>query len=94
MTTIDPPWELSQITEKARAKHDRRRTRRLLHRGRLTEYLDRPCPYCGVAMTDWICERRGEDDGWPTPPRRHRCGNGGRPARLAPWPLSHTTSAE
>lgn len=30
MTTIDPPWELSQITEKARAKHDRRRTRRLL----------------------------------------------------------------
>jgi hypothetical protein len=64
MTMINPPWELSQITERARAKHDRRRVRRLLGRGRLTEYLDQPCPYCGVPMTDW----NGRED-WRAPSR-------------------------
>jgi hypothetical protein len=48
MTMINPPWELSQVTEKARAKRNRRRTRRLLTRVRLTEYLDRLCPCCGM----------------------------------------------
>ncbi len=54
------PWELSQITERARAKDDRRRVRRLLHRGRLTEYLNRPCPYCRIAMTNWNGRKIGE----------------------------------
>ena len=54
MTSL--PWELSQIGELARAKHERRRTRRLSAkriRGRLIEHLDRPCPYCGIAMNDF-----------------------------------------
>jgi hypothetical protein len=54
MTLIAPPWELSQITERARAKRNRRRTRRLLTHGQLTEYLDTPCPYCSVLMSDWM----------------------------------------
>jgi hypothetical protein len=52
MTMADPPWEFSQITERALAKHERRRVRRLLGRGNLRTYLGRPCPYCGVVMTD------------------------------------------
>jgi hypothetical protein len=59
MTLIGPPWALSQITEKIRAKRDRRRARRLLTHGQLTEYLDTPCPHCGVLMTDW----NGREDG-------------------------------
>jgi hypothetical protein len=43
------------------------RTRRLLTRGRLTEYLDRPCGYIGVLMTDW----NGWED-WRAPSRDHR----------------------
>jgi hypothetical protein len=66
MTLIGPPLELSQIGDRARAKRDRRRTRRLLTRGRLTEYLDRPCRYCGVLMTDW----NGPED-WRAPSRDH-----------------------
>jgi 5-methylcytosine-specific restriction endonuclease McrA len=67
MTLIGPPWELSQITERARAKRQRRRTRRPLTHGQLTEYLDTPCPYCGVLMTDW----NGRED-WRAPSRDHR----------------------
>jgi 5-methylcytosine-specific restriction endonuclease McrA len=75
MTMIAPPWELSQISEKARAKHDRRRTRRLLTRDRLTEHLDQSCPYCGVLITDW----NGRSD-WRAPSRDHRIprSHGGR----------------
>src|SRR5262249_22995756 len=45
-------WELSRISWKTLARRDRRRTRRLLGRGRLVEYLGKPCPSCGVAMSD------------------------------------------
>ena len=58
---------LSQISEWTRAKRTRRRTRRLLHRGRLTEYLGQPCPYCGILMADW----NGQND-WRTPSRDHK----------------------
>jgi hypothetical protein len=60
------PWGLSQIRELVRFKHaqrtTKRRARRLLDRGRLAEYLDRPCPYCGILMTDW----NGRND-WRAP---------------------------
>ena len=48
------PWKLSQISEKARVKHDRigAESRRLLKRGHLYEHLGPPCPYCGILMSD------------------------------------------
>ena len=73
------PWELSQIRELARIKHAqrtaRRRARRLLARGRLTEYLDRACPYCNVLMTD-----RDGRESWRAPSRDHKIprSRGGR----------------
>ena len=53
------PWKLSQISEKARVKHDRigAESRRLLRRGHLYEHLGPPCPYCGILMSD----REGRD---------------------------------
>ena len=75
------PWGLSQIRELVRFKHaqrtTKRRARRLLDRGRLAEYLDRPCPYCGILMTDW----NGRND-WRAPGRDHKIprSRGGRNA--------------
>ena len=66
---------LSQTSEKTRAKHQRRRVRRLLGRGRLWEWLDQPCPYCGVLMMDW-----NGREGWRAPSRDHQIprARGGR----------------
>jgi hypothetical protein len=69
MTLIGPPWELSQISEPARAKRERRRTRQLLTRGRLIEYLDTPCRYCSVLITDW----NGREDWKSAEPRSSDC---------------------
>ena len=63
----DLPWELSQISKRVRARHRRHKTRRLLGRGRLTEYLGAPCPYFSVAMSDF----NGRND-WRAPSRNHR----------------------
>jgi hypothetical protein len=65
------PWELSQVSELARAKHERRKLRdlrrRLLGRGRLSAYLGTPCPYCSILMSD--CDG---PEGWRAPTRDHR----------------------
>jgi 5-methylcytosine-specific restriction endonuclease McrA len=73
------PCEFSQISELARAKHERRRLRdrkrRLLGRGRLLEWLGKACPYCGLLMSD-----RDGSQGWRAPSRDHRVpgSRGGR----------------
>jgi hypothetical protein len=48
------PWKLSQISEKARVKHDRigAESRRRSGAVTYTSTSDTPCPYSGILMSD------------------------------------------
>jgi hypothetical protein len=48
------PWKLSQISEKARVKHDRIGAELAACSGAVTytSTSDTPCPYCGILMSD------------------------------------------
>jgi hypothetical protein len=48
------PWKLSQISEKARVKHDRigAESRRLLRRGHLYEHPGHAVPLLSILMSD------------------------------------------